>query len=87
MRQFKSIVITLNKKKNSPVTFDIQSNEIAHNIRNMRNNQRVKQSRLYPKNQISLFNKELFSIPQSYDTMEHNRIGYHYNPNQLKQYS
>ncbi len=87
MRQFKSIVITLNKQKNSRVPFDIQSKEIAHNIRNMRNNQRVKQSRLHPKNQISLFKKELFSKPQSYDTMEHNRIGSLHNSNKLKQYS
>ena len=46
-------------------SFDIQIKEIAHNIRTIRNNQKLKQKKLYPKNQISLFNKELFSISQS----------------------
>jgi len=36
-------------------SFDIQIKEIAHNIRNIRNNQKVKQSRLYPKHQTYLF--------------------------------
>ena len=46
-------------------SFDIQLKEIAHNIRNIRNNQRVKQSRLYPKHQIKLFKDINFQ-------MEHN---------------
>jgi len=36
-------------------SFDIQIKEIAHNIRNIRNNQKVKQSKLYPKHQTNLF--------------------------------
>jgi hypothetical protein len=40
---------------------DNQIKEIAHNIRTIRNNQKLKQKKLYPKNQISLFNTELFS--------------------------
>ena len=42
-------------------SFDIQIKEIAHNIRTIRNNQKLKQKKLYPKNQMSLFNTELFS--------------------------
>ena len=40
-------------------SFDIQIKEIAHNIRTIRNNQKNKQSRLYPIYQYNLFHKEL----------------------------
>jgi acetoin utilization deacetylase AcuC-like enzyme len=41
-------------------SFDNQIKEIAHNIRTIRNNQKLKQKKPYPKNQISLLNTALF---------------------------
>lgn len=51
-------------------TISVQIREIAHNIRNRANNQRIKQRRLYPQNQSTLFDIETQNIwgkPQNID--------------------